>query len=86
VIRQQDCELPINTSAGGCHPSTTTRRCKRTRPTAQALRGEAVEVVCILEPNQFFAVGLYYEHFEPVSDDAVRELLAEGIRSVRVDA
>ncbi len=56
------------------------------RPTAQALRGEAVEVVCILEPNQFFAVGLYYEHFEPVSDDAVRELLAEGIRSVRVDA
>jgi len=56
------------------------------RPTAQALRAEAVEVVCILEPNQFFAVGLYYEHFEPVSDDAVRELLAERIRSVRVDA
>ena len=56
------------------------------RPTAQALRGEAVEVVCILEPSRFFAVGLYYEHFEPVSDDAVRELLAEGIRSVRVDA
>jgi predicted phosphoribosyltransferase len=30
--------------------------------------------------------GLYYEHFEPVSDDAVCQLLAEGIRSVQVDA
>ncbi len=46
------------------------------RPTAQALRGEAAEVVCILEPDPFFAVGLYYEHFEPVSDDAVCQLLA----------
>src|SRR6266498_1099344 len=27
------------------------------RPTAQALRGEAGEVVCILEPDRFFAVG-----------------------------
>jgi putative phosphoribosyl transferase len=53
--------------------------------TARALRGEA-EVVCLLEPDPFFAVGRYYQDFQPVSDDAVRQLLAEGIRSVRVDA
>jgi len=55
------------------------------RPTAHALRGEAVEVVCVLEPDSFFAVGLYYEQFEPISDDAVRQLLAEAVRSVRAD-
>ena len=43
-------------------------------------------MVCILEPDPFFAVGLYYEHFEPVSEDADCQLLAEGIRSVQADA
>ena len=33
---------------------------------------------CILEPDPFFAVGLYYEHFEPVSNDAVRQLPARN--------
>lgn len=56
------------------------------KPTAQVLRAQGSEVVCILEPDPFFAVGLYYEHFEPVSNDAVRQLLAEGTRSVRSEA
>ena len=55
-------------------------------PTAQALRRQAAGVVSILEPDSFFAVGLYYEHFEPVSDDAVRQLLAEWNQSVCAEA
>ena len=43
-------------------------------------------MICILEPDPFFAAGLYHEHFEPVSDDAVRQLLAGESRSVQADA
>jgi len=56
------------------------------KPTAQGLRAQGSELVCILEPDPFFAVGLYYEHFEPVSNDAVRQLLAKETRSVRSEA
>lgn len=43
-----------------------------------ALRADVDEVVCPLQPEPFGAVGLYYEHFEPVEDEQVRELLEEG--------
>ena len=41
-----------------------------------ALRSEADEVVCPHEPAAFFAVGAYYDRFEPTEDDEVRRLLA----------
>lgn len=40
-----------------------------------ALRQEADEVVCLDEPEPFYAVGLYYEHFEPTEDSQVQEIL-----------
>ncbi len=40
------------------------------------LRGEADEVVCLFEPEPFYAVGLYYEHFDPTTDEEVRQSLA----------
>lgn len=55
------------------------------RSTAQVLRTEKCEVACIVEPDSFFAVGLYYAHFEPVSDDEVRQLLADGSRFIRAE-
>lgn len=41
-----------------------------------ALQREADEVVCLYQPEPFFAVGLYYQQFEPTSDAEVHAALA----------
>lgn len=52
-------------------------------PTAAAetcakLRGEADEVICVMTPEPFRAVGLSYEDFSQTGDDEVRELLTRA--------
>jgi putative phosphoribosyl transferase len=42
------------------------------------LSPEADEVVCPLQPEPFFAVGLYYGNFSPTEDDEVQRLLVES--------
>ncbi len=42
----------------------------------ESLRKEADEVVCVLEPELLWAVGLWYEHFEQTSDAEIAGLLA----------
>ena len=49
-------------------------------PTAAAetcarLRSEVDELVCPLVPGSFYAVSLWYDHFQQVSDEEVREAL-----------
>lgn len=44
--------------------------------TVAALAQEADEVVALLTPEPFYAVGAWYSDFEQVSDHQVRELLA----------
>jgi erythromycin esterase-like protein/predicted phosphoribosyltransferase len=46
----------------------------------EALRGVADDVLCAVTPQQFRAVGLWYEDFSETSDDEVRELLARARR------
>jgi predicted phosphoribosyltransferase len=46
-----------------------------TREACEALRADVDEVVCLLQPEPFGAVGLYYQYFEQVEDEQVRELL-----------
>jgi putative phosphoribosyl transferase len=46
--------------------------------TVQSLRAEADDVVCLLEPELMYAVGLWYVKFAPTSDAEVAELLARG--------
>ena len=41
-----------------------------------ALAAEADEVVCLFQPEPFWAVGFYYEHFEPTEDDEVQQILS----------
>ena len=48
------------------------------QPVCQALSGEANEVVCVLTPDPFYAVGLWYENFSQISDDDVRRLLQQS--------
>jgi putative phosphoribosyl transferase len=42
-----------------------------------AIRPLCDRVVCLLEPLDFWAVGQFYRHFEPVTDTRVLELLRE---------
>jgi putative phosphoribosyl transferase len=46
--------------------------------TCELLREEVDDVVCAVTPEPFYAVGLWYEHFEQVSDEEVRELLGRS--------
>jgi putative phosphoribosyl transferase len=43
--------------------------------TGAVLAQEVDEVVCLITPDPFTAVGLWYRDFSPVSDERVRELL-----------
>jgi putative phosphoribosyl transferase len=43
--------------------------------TCAALRREVDDVVCLLTPSPFFAVGNWYEDFSQISDDEVHQLL-----------
>jgi putative phosphoribosyl transferase len=49
------------------------------------LRPEVDELVCVIAPDPFHAVGLWYEDFREISDDDVRRLLALP-REQQVDA
>ncbi|HEU0304253.1 MAG TPA: phosphoribosyltransferase family protein [Gaiellaceae bacterium] len=46
------------------------------RQTYRALEAVADEVVCLVQPDPFYAVGLSYEDFSEVDDEEVRRLLA----------
>jgi putative phosphoribosyl transferase len=45
------------------------------REACAALREEADQVVCLDQPVPFFAVGAFYEHFEPTEDAEVERIL-----------
>lgn len=45
--------------------------------TIMALQRECDEVICLVTPDPFFAVGAHYEDFHQTSDEEVRELLAD---------
>lgn len=49
------------------------------------LQAEADELICLIVPERFFAVGLWYEDFSPVSDDEVRALLAPFGQQIAAD-
>lgn len=51
------------------------------REACDEMRGEADEVVCLSEPEPFYAVGFYYETFDQTSDREVQELLAQRPRA-----
>jgi len=49
------------------------------REAVSTLKAKADEVICLDIPDDFFAVGQWYEDFSPVSDEEVIELLRKGI-------
>lgn len=51
-----------------------------------SLARECDEIVCLVTPDPFYAVGTHYEDFTQTSDDEVRELLAARALESRVEA
>jgi putative phosphoribosyl transferase len=49
-------------------------------PTAEALRKEVDELICLEAPSDLMAIGLWYQHFEQTSDEEVIELLERARR------
>jgi putative phosphoribosyl transferase len=45
--------------------------------TYDALRSEVDDVVCLMTPEAFYAIGVWYEDFSQTTDDEVRDLLAK---------
>ncbi len=46
--------------------------------TCQELGAEVDEIVCLLTPEMFYAVGMWYIDFSPTTDQEVRDLLQQG--------
>lgn len=44
----------------------------------EAVRREADETACVLEPSDFFAIGQFYRRFEQVEDEDAARLLREA--------
>jgi putative phosphoribosyl transferase len=47
--------------------------------TCEELKSEVDKVVCLMTPEPFYAIGLWYENFEQTTDEEVRELLAKSL-------
>ena len=54
-------------------------------PTCDAFRREVDEIVCLLTPEPFLAVGHWYETFSPPTDEEVHDLLARSLQSAAPD-
>ncbi len=50
------------------------------RETCDQFRGVVDEIVCVITPEPFLAVGVWYEDFPQVSDAEVRRLLRAAVR------
>jgi putative phosphoribosyl transferase len=48
--------------------------------TCDQLRAAVDDIVCVVTPEPFYAVGLWYEDFSQTTDDEVRNLLARSAR------
>jgi putative phosphoribosyl transferase len=53
--------------------------------TAEELRKEADEIICLATPEPFYAIGTWYVDFSQTSDEEVRTLLARAWRQVETD-
>ena len=54
--------------------------------TYREMQRAADEVVAVMVPEHFYAVGQWYEDFSQTSDEEVRDLLAQAARRQPVEA
>lgn len=53
--------------------------------TAEKFRKYVDEFICMNEPQDFYAVGVYYEKFDQVNDEEVINLLKEARENIKSD-
>ena len=46
------------------------------RETCDAFRRDGIEIICLVMPESFVAVGVWYVDFDPTTDEEVERLLA----------
>ncbi len=49
--------------------------------TCQEFAAEVDKLVCISQPKEFYAVGVWYKHFPQTTDEEVRNLLAQNMEN-----
>lgn len=54
--------------------------------TYEELKAEADEVICLLAPEIFYAISLWYERFTQTTDEEVRDLLARAMEQKSASA
>jgi len=55
------------------------------RDTLAELRKEVDEAVCVQAPEEFFAVGEWYDNFDQTTDQEVRDLLEKAAKNLPAD-
>ena len=53
--------------------------------TCDEFRAEVDEIVCLITPEPFYAVGRWYEEFSPTTDEEVHTLLDQAVQAERAD-
>jgi putative phosphoribosyl transferase len=53
--------------------------------TCEEFRTEVDEIICVITPDPFYAVGLWYEEFSQTSDDEVHDLLARARSEIPIN-
>src|SRR5262249_41276140 len=48
------------------------------RSTYEEFQDEGTEIVCVLTPEPFYGVGLWYESFSQTTDEEIQDLLARA--------
>jgi len=93
-VRDRDVVLVDDGLATGVTAEVTLRALRAREPrrlvlavpvcapdTADRLRGAVDDLVCVMSPARFFAVGAWYDNFEQTSDEQVDELLQASTTS-----
>jgi len=52
----------------------------------EELKAEADEVICLLTPEAFYAISMWYERFAQTTDEEVRDLLARALQQKTASA
>lgn len=48
--------------------------------TCKTIEGLVDELICLVQPDPLHAVGLWYDHFPPVTDEEVQQAIAEAAK------
>ena len=51
--------------------------------TCKTIDGLVDELICLVQPDPLHAVGLWYDHFPAVTDEEVRQAIADAAKNTK---